>query len=54
MGRAFFGRQLSENDLNALSLQVALDHTEMGNVSGKAVNIVDQDDMKNAFRGVVA
>ena len=54
MRGACLAGELSENDLHSATFQISLDHSEMSDVSGEPINIVDQHGGKQAFACIVA
>lgn len=46
--------QLSKNYLHAMAFEVALDHAEVRDVSGQAVNVINENNAVEFFGGIVA
>jgi len=47
-------RKLSEYHADTQPLQITFYYPEMGNVAGQAVNIIDQDRVKQLFRRIIS
>src|SRR5713226_3813675 len=54
VGGARVGRQFAEDYFDALAFEIALDDTQVRDVSGQPVHVVDQDSLKDGLLGIVA
>src|SRR6266536_903584 len=54
MSRTSLGGQLAEDDLDAAAFEIAFDDSQMGNITGEPVHVVDEDSVEDALLCVIA